>query len=167
MIVLRSDQQGEERTVPHYCRHRPQRSIQLCKASCTLFGTRLIEALLWIPTTTASFNEIQWLIAETQRLTLGCIFEQMQTSEGSCWTANSKTFTAIDIRFVSPKGQDFIRQERVTKPGDPYSTIFSKWNTGHSPVSNEHQYMKHITQTRLRQTSVWGTQNLEERKHGA
>ena len=46
------------------------------------------------------------------------------------------TFTAIDIRFVSPKGQDFIRQERVTKPGDPYSTIFSKWNTGHSPVSN-------------------------------
>ena len=90
------------------------------------------------------------------------------------WTANRKTFTAVDIRFVSPKGQDFIRQERVTKPGDPCSTIFSKWNTGHSPVSNfsiwntedrpvfdKLQYMEHRTQTRIQPTLVQKTQKTD------
>ena len=164
MIALRSDQQGDERTVPHYCRHRPQRSIQLCKASCTLFPTRLIEALLWITTTTASFNEIQWVIAETRRLTLGCIFEQMQTSEGSAELPTARPLQLLTSASchqrvkTSSDRNGSLSPEIHTRPSsvngtqdialyptsvyetqktDPSSTNFSIWNTEHRLAFNQ------------------------------
>ena len=81
------------------------------------------------------------------------------------WTANSKTFTAIDIRFVSPKGQDFIRQngslspEIHTRPSSVnrtqdtalYPTNNSIWNTVHRPVFVKLQCEEHI---------IWKKENM-------